>query len=57
MLFFSDRAGPAAGVIPIVHSRVANYIAATLLRPGASDLTGSYRCVGVLMVLLCVFLP
>ena len=25
-------------------SRVANYLAATLLRPGVSDLTGSFRC-------------
>lgn len=27
----------------VVHSRVANYIAATLLQPNCSDLTGSFR--------------
>ena len=27
----------------ILTSRVANYLAATLLRPGVSDLTGSFR--------------
>jgi len=30
-------------VLLLVCSRVANYVAQVLLRPGASDLTGSFR--------------
>ena len=31
-------------VVLFVFSRVANYITQILLQPGASDLTGSFRC-------------